>query len=65
MNAKTSATTRAAERELFITRIFDAPRRFFFKAWTDPEQLARWWGPRGFRTYSCAMDVRPGGIWFR
>jgi uncharacterized protein YndB with AHSA1/START domain len=54
-----------AERELVITRIFDAPRRLVFKMWTDPEHLARWWGPRGFTTISARMDVRPGGVWSR
>lgn len=65
MDAKASATMQAAERELVVTRIFDAPRHLVFKAWTDPDHLARWWGPRGFTTISCAIDVRPGGTWFR
>ena len=55
----------SAKRELVITRIFDAPRRFVFKMWTEPEHLVRWWGPCGFTTISARMDVRPGGIWFR
>lgn len=53
------------ERVLVITRVFDAPRRLVFKAWTEPEHAARWWGPQGFTTLSCEMDVRPGGIWRR
>jgi len=65
MNARADATTAAAERELAITRVFDAPRRLVFKMWTEPEHLARWWGPRGFTTISGAIDVRPGGAWFR
>jgi uncharacterized protein YndB with AHSA1/START domain len=59
------AAALSAERELVITRIFDAPRRLVFKMWTDPEHLARWWGPRGFTTISARMDVRPGGVWSR
>jgi uncharacterized protein YndB with AHSA1/START domain len=55
----------SAERELVITRIFEAPRRLVFKMWTEPEHLVRWWGPRGFTTISIRMDVRPGGIWSR
>jgi uncharacterized protein YndB with AHSA1/START domain len=47
--------------ELAITRVFDAPRGLVFKVWTQPEHLVRWWGPRGFTTPSCRMDVRPGG----
>lgn len=46
--------------DFVLTRVFDAPRELVFKAWTDPEHLARWWGPHGF-TNSCEMDVRPGG----
>jgi len=61
MAARTSAAASTAERELVITRVFDAPRLLVFKAWTEPEHLVRWWGPRGFTTPSCKMDVRPGG----
>jgi uncharacterized protein YndB with AHSA1/START domain len=59
------AAALSAERELVITRIFDAPCRLVFKMWTEPEHLVRWWGPRGFTTISSRMDVRPGGIWSR
>jgi uncharacterized protein YndB with AHSA1/START domain len=38
----------AAEQEITITRVFDAPRELVFKAWTDPDQVARWFGPEGF-----------------
>jgi uncharacterized protein YndB with AHSA1/START domain len=61
--AKSSAATQSAERELVITRVLDAPRALVFKAWTEPERAARWWGPRGFITIACQMDVRPGGAW--
>lgn len=53
------------ERELVLTRVFDAPRPLVFAAWTDPERAARWWGPKGFVSVSCDMDVRPGGRWRR
>ena len=59
------AAALSAERELVITRIFAAPRRLVFKMWTEPEHLVRWWGPRGFKTISGRMDVRPGGAWSR
>lgn len=49
------------EREVVITRVFDAPRRLVFEAWTKPEHLVRWWGPRGFTLPTCEMDFRPGG----
>jgi uncharacterized protein YndB with AHSA1/START domain len=49
--------------EITITRIFDAPRERVWAAWTDPAQIARWWGKRGWSTppASVALDVRPGG----
>ncbi|HSU06834.1 MAG TPA: SRPBCC domain-containing protein [Acetobacteraceae bacterium] len=49
------------DRELLVTRIFDAPRALVFRAWTEPERAASWWGPQGFTTLSCRMDVRAGG----
>ena len=55
--------SRAAQPELVITRIFDAPRALVFRAWTEPERAALWWGPQGFTTISCRMDVREGGAW--
>jgi uncharacterized protein YndB with AHSA1/START domain len=45
-----------------ITRSFDAPRERVWKAWTDPEQLRRWWGPNGFTTPVCTIDLRVGGV---
>jgi uncharacterized protein YndB with AHSA1/START domain len=52
-----------ASRELVVTRVFDAPREVVFAAWTDAAQAAHWWGPLGFTTISCEMDVRPGGAY--
>jgi uncharacterized protein YndB with AHSA1/START domain len=51
-----------AERELTITRVFDAPRELVFKAWTDAKHLAQWWGPKGFTNPVCDMDARVGGL---
>ncbi len=56
-------TATASDREIVISREFDAPREAVWKAWTDPEQVVRWWGPRGFSTTIETMDVRPGGVW--
>jgi uncharacterized protein YndB with AHSA1/START domain len=53
----------AASPELTVTRLIDAPRPLVFSAWTDPAQIERWWGPRGFVTISHQMDVRPGGAY--
>jgi uncharacterized protein YndB with AHSA1/START domain len=52
-----------ADREIVISRVLDAPRELVWDAWTDPEQVAKWWGPRGFTTTIHEMDVRPGGVW--
>jgi uncharacterized protein YndB with AHSA1/START domain len=65
MAARPRGGVTGSDRELVLTRIFDAPRRLVFKAWTDPVHAARWWGPQGFSTVSCDMDVRPGGAWRR
>jgi len=48
-------------KEVTFTRIFDAPRELVFKAWTNPELIAQWWGPDGFTTPVVDLDVRPGG----
>jgi uncharacterized protein YndB with AHSA1/START domain len=53
-----------ADHELTVSRIIDAPRRLVFKAWTDPKQIACWWGPKGFTTTEYVMDVRPGGAYW-
>ena len=60
---ETANASRTTDRELEITRVFDAPRELVFTAWTDPGQLARWWGPHGFSAPSVALDVTPGGAW--
>jgi uncharacterized protein YndB with AHSA1/START domain len=51
------------DRELMTTRVFDAPREMVWEAWTDAEQVVKWWGPRGFTTTTHHMDVREGGDW--
>jgi uncharacterized protein YndB with AHSA1/START domain len=56
------APRESAHRELVITRTFDAPRKVVFAAWTDPEQLKRWWGPKDFTHPVCELDVRPGVV---
>jgi len=57
----TADTTKTAEREITITRVFNAPRALVFKAWTDASELAQWWGPKGFTNPVCELDVRVGG----
>jgi uncharacterized protein YndB with AHSA1/START domain len=53
----------ATAQEITISRTFDAPRELVWKAWTEPDQLAQWWGPRGSSAplEKITMDVRPGG----
>ena len=56
---------RKSERELVVTRTFNAPARIVFKAWTTPELFMRWWAPKsiGVPLLSCDMDVRTGGTY--
>jgi len=63
MAATTNAAATAAQRELVITRIFDAPRKTVYNAWADPEQMVKWLGPKGFTSKIIKMDARPGGAY--
>lgn len=56
------ADTAPADRPFVISRTLGTRRETAFKAWTEAEQLKRWWGPKGFEVLSCTMDLRPGGI---
>jgi uncharacterized protein YndB with AHSA1/START domain len=49
-----------ADREIVISREFDAPRELVWETWTNPKHVAQWWGPIGFTTTIETMDVRPG-----
>jgi uncharacterized protein YndB with AHSA1/START domain len=49
--------------QLVVSRLIDAPRTMVFKAWTQQEHAARWWGPLGFTIESCRMDATPGGAY--
>jgi uncharacterized protein YndB with AHSA1/START domain len=57
------ADTPPVGQEFTITRVYDAPRELVWRAWTDPDHVARWFGPRGITTprSTITMDVRPGG----
>lgn len=52
-----------ADRVLIIERVLDAPRSLVFKAWTDSQHLAHWFGPKGFNLTFCEMDLRVGGTY--
>ena len=56
---------RKSEREMVITRTFNAPAQLVFEAWTKPELMRRWWVPKssGMTLLSCEMDVRTGGTY--
>lgn len=59
-----TSVERIGDRELVVTRTFDAPRSTVYRAWSEPEQFQRWWVPRsasGVSLVSCDMDVRSGG----
>jgi uncharacterized protein YndB with AHSA1/START domain len=53
----------ASDREIVTTRVIDAPRERVFDAFSDPDRLARWWGPAGFTSTFHEFDLRPGGAW--
>ncbi len=63
MNSSENDWASATDREIVTTRMLDAPRELVFRAWTDREHLAQWWGPNGFTNTIHEMDVRPGGVW--
>jgi uncharacterized protein YndB with AHSA1/START domain len=56
-------TEKSNANEIRITRIYDAPVEAVWEAWTDPDQLTQWWGPRGFTITTHSRDLRPGGSW--
>ena len=60
MGAAAKRVTEPADRVLKIERVFDAPRDLVFKAWTEPEHMSRWWGPRGFK--STVLNQRVGSM---
>ena len=60
-----TTTDRRSDREVIVTRTFDAPARIVFQAWTTPELLMKWWTPKSFGItfISCEADVRTGGTY--
>jgi uncharacterized protein YndB with AHSA1/START domain len=55
--------SRPSPQELLFSRVYEAPRQLVFEAWTKPEHIVHWWGPKGFTTTSKEMNVRPSGSW--
>jgi uncharacterized protein YndB with AHSA1/START domain len=62
-NRNETAMTLPSEREITITRVFNAPRKLVFDAWTQPEHIRRWYGCEASTLIACAIDLRPGGAW--
>jgi uncharacterized protein YndB with AHSA1/START domain len=60
-NARRAKVTMPSEREIVIERIFDAPRRLVFEAWTKAEHVAHWWDPSGVPLAICEIDLRLNG----
>ena len=52
-----------SDRQIVMTRVFDAPRDLVFEAHTSCEHMSNWWGPRKYEVTSCEVDFRPGGTW--
>lgn len=63
MTERSADTSSRADREIIATRVFKTPRLLVFKAWTDPDHLIHWWGPKGFTSTFHEFDLRPGGVW--
>jgi uncharacterized protein YndB with AHSA1/START domain len=64
-NSQTFKTTTPSDREIVLTRLFDAPRQLVFEAMTQPEHVRRWWGllDERYTMSLCEIDLRPGGAW--
>ena len=64
-NSDTFKTTTPSDREITLTRLFDAPRQLVFEAMTKPEHVRRWWGilDERYSVVVCEIDLRPGGAW--
>ncbi|MEO7142193.1 MAG: SRPBCC family protein [Bryobacteraceae bacterium] len=62
-NTGTLKVTTPTSREIVMTRVFDAPRRLVFDAFSKPELLKHWFGPRGWSLVVCEIDLKVGGVW--
>jgi uncharacterized protein YndB with AHSA1/START domain len=63
METSKAETTWALEREIVLSRVFDAPRELVFRAWTEKGRISEWFGPKGFTCKTHEMDVKVGGRW--
>ncbi len=60
-NTGTLAVSTPSDREVRLTRVFNAPRELVFDAFSKPELMKRWFGPRGYSLVTCEIDLRVGG----
>jgi len=60
---KTRFIVKPKEKKIIIERILNAPRELVFKAYTEPEHIKKWWGPRELTTTIDKMEVKPGSVW--
>jgi uncharacterized protein YndB with AHSA1/START domain len=60
---KNNPAEASVEGELVIMRVFDAPRDLVWKAWTRPENIKKWWGPKNFTAPVCKIDLSVGGAY--
>ena len=63
MSENTTQSGYKEKEDLVVTRIIDAPIELVWKAWTDPEHVMKWWGPKYYTSPSCKIDLREGGIY--
>lgn len=61
--SKLNLIAEPGKQEIFMTRVFDAPRELVFNACTDPKLIPQWWGPKYLTTTVDKMEVRQGGLW--
>jgi uncharacterized protein YndB with AHSA1/START domain len=62
MDAPAERPTAAEQKDVVITRVYHAPRRLVFAAWSSAEHLQRWWGPNGFTVPEATVEFRAGGV---
>ena len=63
MTTKNNSASDTSDREIVLSRVFDAPRELVWQAMSDPKHVVNWWGPRGFSTTTEQFDFRVGGVW--
>lgn len=55
-------TAKSLSKDFVISRVFDAPRPFLWRCFTEPERMQQWWGPKGVKVVKAQMDLRVGGV---